>query len=199
MPCSLDSCSWNAPCNSRRTSRYDCQMRASRLVSHPDLLTTSTKLAGCSPHECRQKGRQQVTNSEIEALKAVVRRNTEQVQGQGDFALFDDLFADDFVDHTPQPTVTSSPHARSTTVLISATFSASPPPARPSTSKPSTRCGSATGRSPTTGDWLTSTPYCNGSGSYRPDCVDGSVRLSPSCQLASSRRAVSWADPGSVV
>jgi predicted ester cyclase len=42
-------------------------------------------------------------NNEAEALKALVRRNTEQVQGQGDFALFDELFADDFVDHTPQP------------------------------------------------------------------------------------------------
>jgi steroid delta-isomerase-like uncharacterized protein len=42
-------------------------------------------------------------NSEAEALKALVRRNTEQVQGQGDFALFDELFADEFVDHTPQP------------------------------------------------------------------------------------------------
>jgi len=41
--------------------------------------------------------------SEAEALKAVVRRNTELVQGQGDFALFDELFADDFVDHTPSP------------------------------------------------------------------------------------------------
>ncbi|MDT5162203.1 MAG: hypothetical protein QOC90_2513, partial [Mycobacterium sp.] len=44
-----------------------------------------------------------MTDSDIhaEALKAVVRRNTEQVQGQGDFALFDELFADDLVDHTP--------------------------------------------------------------------------------------------------
>lgn len=41
-----------------------------------------------------------------EAAKAVVRRNTEQVQGQGDFALFEELFADDFVDHTPQPNTT---------------------------------------------------------------------------------------------
>jgi len=82
-------------------------MRASRLVSHPDLLTTTPKLAGCSPHECRQKGRQQVTHPDAEALKAVVRRNTEQVQGQGDFALFDELFADDFVDHTPQPGTTA--------------------------------------------------------------------------------------------
>lgn len=37
------------------------------------------------------------------AAKAVVRRNTEEVQGRGDFALFDELFADDFIDHTPQP------------------------------------------------------------------------------------------------
>ena len=45
-------------------------------------------------------------NFEAEALKAVVRRNTEQVQGQGDFDLFDELFAEDFVDHTPQPGTT---------------------------------------------------------------------------------------------
>jgi predicted ester cyclase len=38
-----------------------------------------------------------------EAAKAVIRRNTQEVQGGGDFALFDELFADDFVDHTPQP------------------------------------------------------------------------------------------------
>jgi len=38
-----------------------------------------------------------------EEVKAIVRRNTEQVQVGGDFALFDELFADDFVDHTPQP------------------------------------------------------------------------------------------------
>ena len=37
------------------------------------------------------------------AAKAVVCRNTEEVQGRGDFALFDELFADDFIDHTPQP------------------------------------------------------------------------------------------------
>ena len=38
-----------------------------------------------------------------EAAKAVVRRNTEEVQGGGDYALYDQLFADAFVDHTPQP------------------------------------------------------------------------------------------------
>jgi steroid delta-isomerase-like uncharacterized protein len=37
-----------------------------------------------------------------EAAKAVVRRNTEEVQNKGDFDVFEDLFADDFVDHTPQ-------------------------------------------------------------------------------------------------
>jgi steroid delta-isomerase-like uncharacterized protein len=38
-----------------------------------------------------------------EAAKAVIRRNTEEVQGGGNFELFDELFADDFLDHTPQP------------------------------------------------------------------------------------------------
>ena len=42
-----------------------------------------------------------------EAAKAVVRRNTEEVQGKGRFDVFDELFADDFVDHTPQPNMTS--------------------------------------------------------------------------------------------
>ena len=44
-----------------------------------------------------------MTDSSGEATKTIVRRNTEEVQGGGDFALFDELFADDFVDHTPQP------------------------------------------------------------------------------------------------
>ncbi|WP_342251172.1 ester cyclase [Sphingomonas sp. OTU376] len=42
-------------------------------------------------------------NDISEAAKAVVRRNTEEVQGGGNFALFEELFSDDFVDHTPQP------------------------------------------------------------------------------------------------
>lgn len=41
-----------------------------------------------------------------EAAKTIVRTNTERVQGQGDFDLFEVLFADDFVDHTPQPGTT---------------------------------------------------------------------------------------------
>ena len=40
------------------------------------------------------------------AAKAVIRRNTEEVQGGGNWALFDELFADDFLDHTPQPNCT---------------------------------------------------------------------------------------------
>lgn len=36
----------------------------------------------------------------IEDAKAVVRQNTEEVPGKGNFDLFEELFADDFVDHT---------------------------------------------------------------------------------------------------
>ena len=42
-------------------------------------------------------------NNPSKAAKAVVRRNTEEVQGGGNFDVFDELFADDFLDHTPQP------------------------------------------------------------------------------------------------
>lgn len=49
-----------------------------------------------------------MTDSDVAAAaKAVVRRNTEKVQGEGDFVLFEELFADDFVDHTPQPGTTA--------------------------------------------------------------------------------------------
>ncbi len=41
-----------------------------------------------------------------DTAKEIVRRNTEQVQGRGDFELLETLFADDFVDHTPQPGTT---------------------------------------------------------------------------------------------
>jgi hypothetical protein len=41
-----------------------------------------------------------------EAAKAVVRRNTIEVQGEGNFDVFEELFAEDFVDHTPQPNMT---------------------------------------------------------------------------------------------
>src|SRR2546425_11460111 len=48
-----------------------------------------------------------MSNSSVgDAVIAVVRRNTEEVQGKGNWRLFEELFADDFVDHTPQPGTT---------------------------------------------------------------------------------------------
>src|SRR5438876_1234816 len=41
-----------------------------------------------------------------DAAIAVVRRNTEEVQGNGNWNLYEELFADDFIDHTPQPGTT---------------------------------------------------------------------------------------------
>jgi len=41
------------------------------------------------------------TYNTCEQIKAVVRRNTEEVLGNGNLNLFEELFADDFVDHTP--------------------------------------------------------------------------------------------------
>ena len=38
--------------------------------------------------------------------KRIVRRNTEEVQSRGNFDLFEELFSDDFIDHTPQPNTT---------------------------------------------------------------------------------------------
>ena len=35
-----------------------------------------------------------------EATKAVVRRDTEEVQSNGNFDVFEEVFADDFLDHT---------------------------------------------------------------------------------------------------
>jgi hypothetical protein len=46
------------------------------------------------------------SSSISEAAKTVVRRNTEEVRGKGKFEVFEELFADDFVDHTPQPEMT---------------------------------------------------------------------------------------------
>ncbi|HEY6574442.1 MAG TPA: ester cyclase [Mycobacterium sp.] len=45
-------------------------------------------------------------NAIEDAAIAVVRRNTEEVQSKGDFELFEELFDDGFVDHTPQPGTT---------------------------------------------------------------------------------------------
>jgi predicted ester cyclase len=48
-----------------------------------------------------------MSNSTVgDAAIAVVRRNTEEVQGQGNWDLYEELFVDNFVDHTPQPGTT---------------------------------------------------------------------------------------------
>ena len=47
-----------------------------------------------------------IRTDESRAAIEVVRRNTFEVQGGADFDVFDELFADDFVDHTPQPGTT---------------------------------------------------------------------------------------------
>jgi DNA-binding NtrC family response regulator len=54
----------------------------------------------------KRKAMSTVTVTVSNAAKAVVRRNTEEVQGKGDFNVFDELFAEDFVDHTTQPGTT---------------------------------------------------------------------------------------------
>ena len=57
-------------------------------------------------HRYRQLQERTMTNPADEAAIAVVRRNTEEVQGKGNWEAFDELFADNFVDHTPQPGAT---------------------------------------------------------------------------------------------
>jgi hypothetical protein len=139
------------------------------------------------------------TSADDDAAKAVGRANTEMVQGGGDFALFDTLFADDFVDHTPQPALlptrqvcafctpgcvrrsrpslprfigkpfktASSRLSRPTTARTEVNSSALHRRADVSSSRRWTRCGYATARSPTTGEWPTSTRCCNSSDSFR--------------------------------
>lgn len=41
-------------------------------------------------------------NPQMSSGPDVVKRNTEEVQGNGDFHVFEEIFADDYVDHTPQ-------------------------------------------------------------------------------------------------
>jgi predicted ester cyclase len=51
--------------------------------------------------ESRHEKEAFIMSTASEAI-AIVRRNTEAVRGRGDFEVFDELFAADFVDHTPQ-------------------------------------------------------------------------------------------------
>src|SRR5438876_1966680 len=59
-------------------------------------------------------------NSSVgDAAIAVVRRNAEEVQGKGNWGLFEELFADDFVDHTPQPGTTPDKDGARALVAVS--------------------------------------------------------------------------------
>ena len=63
------------------------------------------------------------TFTSSDAAKAVVRRNTEEVQGKGRFDIFEELFADDFVDHTPQPNMPTRPNCGSMKMVYGTTRS----------------------------------------------------------------------------
>ena len=54
----------------------------------------------------RNKGKKMSNLSSSEDAKTVVRRNAQEVQGEGRFDVFDELIADNFIDHTPQPNTT---------------------------------------------------------------------------------------------
>jgi steroid delta-isomerase-like uncharacterized protein len=74
------------------------------LVPEESALILIESARGNGARHSQTTWRQVMTNiGSSEAAKAVVRRNTEEVQGGGNFAVFDELFADDFLDHTPQP------------------------------------------------------------------------------------------------
>jgi steroid delta-isomerase-like uncharacterized protein len=68
------------------------------LIDHP-ALTVRNLLASSK----RVEDKAMTIKNLSEAAKAVVRRNTEEVQGGGNLEAFEELFADDFLDHTPQP------------------------------------------------------------------------------------------------
>jgi len=76
-------------CHHSRENRIAHETRSARRVDTP-----------------QRKGKEMSNVSSTEAAKAVVRRNTDEVQGEGRFDVFDELFADDFTDHTPQPNTT---------------------------------------------------------------------------------------------
>ena len=66
-----------------------------------------------------------MSNDASSEAKAVIRRNTEEVQGKGNFDVFEELFADDFIDHTPQPGMTPDKPGRRVLVGINKQKSAS--------------------------------------------------------------------------
>jgi steroid delta-isomerase-like uncharacterized protein len=75
-----------------------CQTYVDRYIAWITKLSRGLRLASSKRVE-----KAMTINNTSEAAKAVVRRNTAEVQGGGNFEVFDELFADDFLDHTPQP------------------------------------------------------------------------------------------------
>jgi len=70
------------------------------LASNPPYILATGRLENRCPGS--EERRNDMTTA-TETAKAIVRLNTEEVQGKGDFDLFEEIFADDFIDHTPQP------------------------------------------------------------------------------------------------
>jgi steroid delta-isomerase-like uncharacterized protein len=78
------------------------------LVLRPDVWQAYVKRLSdlIDGSELLSKGYFVSQQSVSDEAKAVARRNTEEVQGKGRFDVFDELFADNFTDHTPQPNTT---------------------------------------------------------------------------------------------
>jgi steroid delta-isomerase-like uncharacterized protein len=72
--------------------------RAQEPISHKPTVDPGMAIDGS---ERSNEGDSMTAN--ISETEDVVRRNTEEVQGRGNWPLFNELFADDFFDHTPQP------------------------------------------------------------------------------------------------
>jgi steroid delta-isomerase-like uncharacterized protein len=73
--------------------------RAQEPISHKPTVDPGMAIDGSE----RSNEGDSMTANISETAKDVVRRNTEEVQGRGNWPLFNELFADDFFDHTPQP------------------------------------------------------------------------------------------------
>jgi steroid delta-isomerase-like uncharacterized protein len=77
---------------------------AESAASRPKQPTLPPEITAPSNRSAHKFGATSMTKISVsEAAKAVVWRNTEEVQGGGNFEVFEELFADDFLDHTPQP------------------------------------------------------------------------------------------------
>src|SRR5258708_1381078 len=119
-PESSRSHGWRSPASCSATGRvrpalrpwrrFSCRMAAAPASHSRGSCSCSARMPAparrrrdAAQHSQRDGRRHMTSNNAIEAAKAVVRRNTEEVQGGGNFEVFEELFADDFLDHTPQP------------------------------------------------------------------------------------------------